>query len=217
MRTATPTRGALSAAERAVTFALASRLLQYPDEWLISQLPLLRDAVASLPARTALPLSGHLDHLASGSLLDLQAGYVATFDLKRRNCLYLSYYLNGDTRRRGMALWRFQHAFAQREMRVTGGELPDFLPAVLELAADGGEEMALALLGEHRHGIEVLHHSLAEHHSPYAAIIGVVLGALPAPTPEVLAAAAKLAAEGPPAEQVGLAPFIPVESLGMRQ
>jgi nitrate reductase delta subunit len=217
MRTAAPAHNTLSATGRAVTFALASRLLQYPDEWLLTQLPLLREAVGSLPERAAAPLSGHLDHLGTTSLLDLQASYVATFDLKRRNCLYLSYYLNGDTRRRGMALWRFQHAFAQHDMRVTGGELPDFLPAVLELAADGGEEMALALLGEHRHGIEVLRHSLEEHHSPYAAIIGVVLMALPAPTPEVLAAAAKLAAEGPPAEQVGLAPFIPVESLGMRQ
>ncbi|MBI1759366.1 MAG: nitrate reductase molybdenum cofactor assembly chaperone [Actinobacteria bacterium] len=208
---------ALSAPQRAVTFAIASRLLQYPDELSVAQLPLLREAAGSLPDRAAAPLARVLDHLAGAPLLDVQSGYVATFDLQRRNCLYLTYYLNGDTRRRGMALWRFQHALARRGATMADGELPDFLPAILELAADGGEDLALTLLAEHRQGIELLRRSLDDQRSPYGEVIRVVELALPEPTAAALAAARALATQGPPAEMVGLAPFVPVESVGMRQ
>ena len=40
-----------------------------------------------------------------------QADYVETFDLRRRCCLYLTYYTYGDTRKRGMALLQFKHLY----------------------------------------------------------------------------------------------------------
>lgn len=206
----------LSPQQRSLVFASAALLLRYPDEQLLERLPLLRQAADRLPASALAPLAGFLDQVAATPLIDLQASYVATFDLKRRHCLYLTYYLNGDTRRRGMALWRFQDAYGSRGFAVDAGELPDFLPVVLELAASGQEDLALALLLEHRQGLEVLGHSLQEATSPYAAVVGVLSAALPDPTPEVLAAAATLAAEGPPDEQVGLEPFFAVETLGVR-
>lgn len=209
-------RHLLTAQERGLVFASAALLLRYPDEQLLERLPLLRRVTDLLPPSTAAPLDGFLDHVATTPLIDLQAGYVATFDLKRRNCLYLTYYLNGDTRRRGMALWRFQDAYRSRGLAVDAAELPDFLPVLLELAASGHEDVALALLLEHRQGLEVLVRSLEQTASPYAAVVGVLSAALPEPTPEVLAAAATLATEGPPVEQVGLEPFFAVETLGVR-
>ncbi len=206
----------LSPRQRSLVFASAALLLRYPDEQLLERLPLLRQAADRLPPSAGAPLAGFLDQMAATPLIDLQARYVATFDLKRRHCLYLTYYLNGDTRRRGMALWRFQDAYRSRGFAVDAGELPDFLPVVLELAASGQEDLALALLLEHRSGLEVLGHSLQETTSPYAAVVGVLSAALPDPTPEVLAAAATLATEGPPDEQVGLEPFFAVETLGVR-
>ncbi len=206
----------LSRAERDLVFAAAAVLLRYPDEQLLAQLPLLREVVDRLPSGPGTALSGFLDHVGSRPLLELQSGYVATFDLKRRNCLYLTYYLNGDTRRRGLALWRFQHAYRSRGLVVGTEELPDYLPVVLELAASGEEDLALALLLEHQQGLEVLQQSLQDLGSPYAAVVGAVTRALPEPTPDVLAAAEALAAQGPPAELVGLEPFVPVETLGVR-
>ncbi len=201
---------------RAVIFATSSRLLQYPDEDLLGQVGLLRNGTIETSARAAAPIGRFLDYLMSTELMSLQRNYVATFDLVRRNCLYLTYYLNGDTRRRGMALWRFQDAYRSRGLTVGGGELPDFLPVVLELAATADEDLALALLFEHRQGIEVLRQSLDDQGSPYADVIRALEAALPEPTPEIIAAALVLASEGPPAEQVGLEPFFPVESIGVR-
>jgi len=209
-------RSSRAAEKRAVIFAATSRLLQHPDEALIEQVPLLREAAAGLEPRAGGPLLRFVEHLEVTPLLALQADYTATFDLLRRNCLYLTYYLNGDTRRRGMALLRFKTAYTERGLHIAGGELPDFLPVLLELAATGHEDVALALLLEHRAGIEALVQSLNDGGSPYADVVRVLDAALPEPSPEVLAAALTLVSEGPPAEQVGLEPFFSVESLGVR-
>jgi len=206
----------LNPSQRHVVQAAVSRLLQYPDAGLLAQLPALREAAESVPVESGDPLARFVEHLASTPLLQLQADYVATFDLRRKACLYLSYYLNGDTRRRGMALWRFLDAYRSVGYQPVGGELPDFLPTVLELAATGDEDVALALLHEHREGIEVLREALAAGGSPYAGVVRALEAALPAPSAAVRAAAARLAAEGPPTELVGLEPFVPVESVGVR-
>lgn len=198
--------------DRAVVFLVAARLLAYPDDDLVADLPVLRAALSrpSAAAGAAVAaLAPLVDHLATTPLLELQQHYVTTFDLKRRCCLYLTYYLNGDTRRRGMALWRFQETYRLGGMRPTSGELPDFLPVVLEFAADdaGTEAAALSLLDEHREGLEVLAAALDRFASPYSAAVRAVVDVLPELTPAQREAAARLVAEGPPSEHVGLEPF----------
>jgi nitrate reductase delta subunit len=205
-----------STEQRRIVFATVSLLLRYPDEGLGATVPVLEPALAELPGESRVPLRRFLEHVSATRLLELQQEYVATFDLKRRNCLYLTYYLNGDTRRRGMALWRFQDAYRQRGFSVEGGELPDFLPVLLELAAVGHEDMALALMLEHQPGIHVLRESLDAMGSPYADVVRALEATIPEPSAEVRAAALTLAAEGPPAEAVGLEPFFSVDSLKVR-
>ncbi len=199
----------LSSPDRRLVLAAASRLLQYPDAALRDQLPLLRDAAERLPASVGTPLRRFVDRLGSRSLLELQADYVATFDLRRRNCLYLTYHLNGDTRRRGMALWRFRQLYRERGYALAASELPDFLPAVLELAAEAnaGDRGPVELLSEHHAAITVLRDALAEAGSPYADVVAALEAALPAPSRAALETARRLEEEGPPAEQVGLEPF----------
>jgi len=191
---------------RRVAFAVASALLRYPDEPLLGDLALLASAIGGLPSALRQPFARLIEHLSTEPLLDAQARYVATFDLKRRCCLYLSYYLNGDTRRRGQALWRFQDAYRRAGVTVVGGELPDYLPALLELAATGGEAPAVQLMEEHRAGIHVLLAALDEAGSPYCGVVGAVDSLLPAPTPRLIASAARIAREGPPTELVGVEP-----------
>ncbi|TDC73806.1 nitrate reductase molybdenum cofactor assembly chaperone, partial [Actinomadura sp. 7K507] len=95
----------------AAAWQVASLLLGYPDGGLLERRPLLRRAVAGLPASAATPLGRFLDHLDATPLRQLEADYVATFDHRKRCCLYLSYYAYGDTRKRGMALLRFKQAY----------------------------------------------------------------------------------------------------------
>ncbi|MFG1947098.1 nitrate reductase molybdenum cofactor assembly chaperone [Nonomuraea sp. NPDC048826] len=202
--------------DRAVHLA-ASVLLSYPDDRLAEALPLLDRTVEALPGgEPARRLRAFLDHAVATTPQDLAEHYVATFDLKRRCCLYLTYYTYGDTRKRGMALLRFKHAFREAGFEPAEGELPDHLAVVCELSARGGTAQAERLLREHRAGLDLLQKALESERSPYAHVVAAVLATLPAATARERAAAARLAAEGPPAEEVGLAPY-PVNGSGPQQ
>lgn len=207
-------RARSSAAERVATFAAVSRLLQYPDELLLENLHLIAGVAEAVPAGVRGPLTVLVAHMSATPLLELQAEYVETFDLKRRNCLYLTYRQTGDTRRRGMALWRFQDLYRKRGYSMNDGELPDYLPALLELAAEAapGDTGPFDLMLEHQPEIAVLHRSLTDDGSPYADAIAALMFVLPKPDAAVLEAARKIAEEGPPEEQVGIAPFVVAES-----
>jgi nitrate reductase molybdenum cofactor assembly chaperone NarJ/NarW len=188
---------------------IASVVLSYPDETTAKALPRLRAATGDLPARWAQPLHRILDHLRDAPLPAAAAHYVETFDLRRRCCLYLTYYTHGDTRRRGFALLRFRQAYQAAGLENTADELPDHLAVVLEFSALGHTREAVELLAGHRAGLDLLWRALDGLGSPYASAIAAVRMTLPAPAPGDEEAARLLAAEGPPTEQVGLAP-VPV-------
>ncbi|WP_433189807.1 nitrate reductase molybdenum cofactor assembly chaperone [Actinoallomurus sp. CA-150999] len=191
----------------AAAWQTASLLLGYPDEALLARRPLLRRAVAALPDGVAAPLTRFLDHLDTTPLPELAADYVATFDHRKRCCLYLTYYAYGDTRKRGMALLRFKHAYTTAGLILDDGELPDHLAVVLEFAAIGDADAGLRLLSEHRAGLELLRLALTDAGSPWRDVLDAVSATLPPLTGRHHDAVARLAAEGPPEEEVGLAPF----------
>jgi len=191
---------------RAVAAKAASLLLRYPDATVLASLPAVRAALAELPVGLGDPLGRVADHRAALDPTSLAAEYVDLFDLRRRCCLHLSYYTAGDTRNRGQALLDFAAAYRAAGYTVDGGELPDYLPAVLELAAHAGAP-AWRLLRQHRIGLDLLEQALDQHRSVYRHAVAAVRALLPPATAAELAAAAALARTGPPAEQVGLPPF----------
>jgi nitrate reductase molybdenum cofactor assembly chaperone NarJ/NarW len=194
-------------AECVTAWQVASLLLAYPDKGLLARGPLLRRAAATLPDAVAAPLGRFLDHLEATPLPELAADYVDTFDHRKRCCLYLTYYAYGDTRKRGMALLRFKHAYTAAGLILDDGELPDHLAVVLEFAATGDIDAGRRLLSEHRAGLEMLRLALTDAASPWANVLDAVSATLPPLTGRHRDAVARLAAEGPPEEEVGLAPF----------
>jgi len=188
-----------------------SVLLSYPDEDLPGRLPLLRQAASAAGARIGRPLHRFLDHATSTPLPDLAADYVATFDHRKRCCLFLTYYSHGDTRKRGMALLRLKHSYRLAGLRLTADELPDHLAVVLEFAAIAGPGAGKEILQQHRAGLELLHLALIEAASPWADVLESVSSTLPPLLGGQRQAVSRLAAQGPPEEQVGLAPFAPPE------
>ncbi|MBS2965955.1 nitrate reductase molybdenum cofactor assembly chaperone [Actinocrinis puniceicyclus] len=197
-----------------------SVLLGYPDEELYGNLPLLHRAAATLPAPVAGPLARFLAFLGAGTPEQIAQQYVATFDHKRRGCLYLTYYTHGDTRKRGVALLRLKQQYAAAGLRLAQDELPDHLCVALEFAA-ARPEAGRRLLTEYRAGVELLRLALADAGSPWRDLLDALSATLPALTGDQRAAAARLAAQGPPDEQVGLEPFAPPqympESVGGRR
>ena len=190
--------------------------LEYPDEAWRAQLPLLRQAAESLGGQSGAALIRFVDHAERSPGDELERGYVETFDLRRRCCLYLTYYAFGDTRKRGMALLEFTHIYRTAGFTLQSRELPDHLAVVCEFAArDPGR--GLQLLQDNRAGVELLFLALTDAGSPYAAVLEAVRAALPQAAPKDLAKALELARSGPPAEEVGLEPFAPPEYMGARR
>ncbi|MFG3496624.1 nitrate reductase molybdenum cofactor assembly chaperone [Streptomyces sp. NPDC047886] len=203
--------GPLTAEEaerRALLLRLLSLLWQYPDAELAAARPVLTASVAALPpSEAATHLAAFTAWFGAEDPDALESHYVEVFDLRRRSSLYLTYYLHGDTRRRGMALLTLAQTYRAAGWDTGTGELPDHLPVVLEFAALAGPRAGEAPLRRHRRGLELIQHALTAVDSPYRHLMAALLSLLPPASDADRAEVARLAAEGPPAEEVGLAPY----------
>jgi nitrate reductase molybdenum cofactor assembly chaperone NarJ/NarW len=202
--------------DRSRALQAAALCLDYPDEALLGRLDLLRAAADALPGAVGAALGRFVAHLAATDPTELSRDYVDTFDLRRRSCLHLTYYAYGDTRKRGMALLRFTHAYREADIVIADGELPDHLAVVCEVAARQ-PGVGLRLIAENRAGVELLRMALADAGSPYVDVLDVIRAVLPEPAPRDLDRALALARSGPPAEEVGLEPFAPPEYMGAQR
>jgi nitrate reductase delta subunit len=183
-----------------------SLLIGYPDDQLLTRLDLLQRVTATLDEPVAAALRRFLNHATATPPSQLAADYVATFDHRKRCCLFLTYYGHGDTRKRGMALLALKRTYTAAGLRLTDDELPDHLAVVLEYAA-AVPDRGSALLLEHRAGIELLRLALHDTDSPWAHVLDSVCATLPPLAGDQREAVARLAAQGPPEENVGLDPF----------
>jgi nitrate reductase delta subunit len=193
------------------TLRLAALLLDYPDREVYAATAELAQAAERLPAHAgAEELQSFLARRASVGEIAAQEEYVATFDFHKRASLHLSYYRDGDRRQRGMTLLGLKRRIREAGLELRRGELPDYLPALLEFAALVPQE-AEPILRRFRAAIELLRVSLRDMDSPYADVLDAVSRVLPAMSGGELADARRMAAEGPPDEEVGLEPFAPPE------
>lgn len=183
-----------------------SLLLDYPEEHLLELAPVLRETAKGLPWQVGEKLTTFLDHLEVTSLTELQATYVDTFDVTRRCALHLTYFLHGDTRKRGAALVQFKQAYRRAgvELAEDGLELPDHLCVVLEFGATTDPQSAWKLLNDHRVGVELLHTALTGRHSPWLPVVQALRATLPELQGDDEQALARLIAQGPPQEEVGI-------------
>ncbi|MCZ3389018.1 MAG: nitrate reductase molybdenum cofactor assembly chaperone [Actinomycetia bacterium] len=190
-----------------IVWQSVSLLLDYPDEDLLARVDLLRAASMGLPTGIGDSIRTFLVSLESTPLPELQADYVETFDARRRCNLFLTYFAHGDTRKRGMALLRFKQTYLSAGFELDDAELPDHLCVVLEFAAIGDRELGRDMMLDHRAGLELLRLSLRDMGSPWASLVDAVTSTLPSLRGDERDAVLRLAAEGPPEEEVGLAPF----------
>ncbi len=155
---------------------LLSCLLSYPDAELVEHLPELEEAAAGLS--TVAPFLAWLGRV---SLSQAQETYVRTFDLDPRASLHLTYHAYGDGQERGLELARLVRRYGEAGLELRDGELPDYLPAVLELAAVA-PEAGTALLARFRPALERLRGVLEGEGSPYAPLAAAVLESVPQPS-----------------------------------
>jgi len=186
-------------------YALLSYLLRYPDDALAA-------AAAEVETLSNGPVRAALDRfLAETGDGDPRERYVETFDLRRRVTLHLTYYVHGDTRRRGVALLWLKRIYREAGLPLADSELPDHLAVMLAFAALAPEGCGEAVLAEHRSAIELLRLGLHDTGSPYAHVLDALVEGLPPLAVDGRAEVARIAREGPPEEAVGLEPFAPPE------
>jgi nitrate reductase delta subunit len=187
-------------------FTAASWLIDYPGDDLLERLPQISALLdqAGVPDHLKDDLDETIGHLGAGDPIGLRADYVETFDTRRRGCLFLTYFSNGDTRKRGQALLEIKEIYRAAGLDMDESQLPDHLTYVLEFAAGHDLRAGVRILLSNRAGIELLRLHLDEIGSPWAGTIRAVCGTLPALDGDDIHAVERLAAEGPATETVGL-------------
>lgn len=193
-----------------VVHQVASWCLSYPDDNLFAKVDLLRAALAEHPdRRTAGPLQSFVEHLAGADPDTLGREYIDLFDLTSKCTLYLSYWTDGDTRRRGSVLGEFKQLYRDSGYLVDlRGELPDHLPIVLEFCARADPLAGLELLTKYRSAVELIRFALIDRGTPYADVLESVCATLPGASPTDRRSALAMQTSIP-TETVGLEPFDP--------
>lgn len=190
----------------AATWQSVSLLLEYPDVEVVQQFSTIREVAEQLPPDVGRPLVTFLDGACALPLAELQTDYVDTFDVTRKCSLHLTYFSSGDTRRRGVELVEFKQAYRRAgvELADGNGELPDFLPVLLEFGAFTSKDTAWKLLNDHRVGVELLHRALVRRESRWLPVVDALRATLPSLGEDDELALAELIAAGPPSEDVGI-------------
>lgn len=162
----------------AVTLRVLAALLGYPDAQLRSDLPemetLLRQENALRPARLS-ELEALMRGLRLADPLDSEAGYVELFDRGRATSLHLFEHVHGDSRDRGPAMIDLGLTYEKAGLLLKEGELPDYLPAVLEFVSTQPAAEARAFLGEIAHLLNAIFGALHQRGSAYASVLGALL------------------------------------------
>jgi nitrate reductase delta subunit len=160
------------------TLRVLSALLGYPDAQQRSHLAEMRGLLhaegALAPARRA-EIDALIDALEAAEPMDAEADYVELFDRGRGASLHLFEHVHGDSRERGPAMIDLGQTYAAAGLILAEGELPDYLPAVLEFVSTQPPREARAFLGEMAHILNALFGALQQRRSAYAAVLGALL------------------------------------------
>ena len=156
-------------------YRVIAALLQYPEPAWLEMISDVTVYAQRLPAgRTREVIAEFLDYLASQPLLRLQENYTAAFDLNPGTTLNMSYHLLGDGQKRAALLARLQQSYHCAGYLGPAGDLPDFLPAMVEFLAVCGDAAALEPFRRCLDGLEGLVTGLREAARPYANLLDLL-------------------------------------------
>ena len=153
-------------------------LLGYPDARLRSHLAEMRDLLrdeGALSYSRRVELDTLMDTLRRTEALAAESSYVELFDRGRATSLHLFEHVHGDSRDRGPAMIDLGQTYENAGMVLAAGELPDYLPAVLEFVSTQPPIESKAFLGEMAHIFNAIFGALQQRDSAYASVLGALL------------------------------------------
>lgn len=160
-------------------YKIISVLLEYPCRDLVAHWDEINRSVSALENLTEEDkkvLNGFTQWASSMSLTRLQAEYVNTFDMTTENSLYLTYHLfDEQDRDRGPALVQLSELYKTTGFEIDDGELPDYLPLVLEyISTMDDENSAQSFLQQTAQALEIIASNLEKNESLYAPLIRMI-------------------------------------------
>ena len=162
----------------AKTLRVLAALLGYPDAQLRADLPEMAELLAieaALPPARRAELDALMLSLARSNALQAESDYVELFDRGRATSLHLFEHVHGDSRERGPAMIDLGQTYEAAGLVLAEGELPDYLPAVLEFVSTQPAREARAFLGEMSHIFNAIFGALQHHGSAYASVLGALI------------------------------------------
>jgi nitrate reductase delta subunit len=158
-------------------YTILSRLLDYPDPDLKGNLDAMQEALLNDPAikeEEQTVIDDFLEQLRKQSLMELQQDYVQTFDMVPEHSLHLTHHLFGDDRGRGPALVDLSEHYKGMGLNMKEGEIPDYLPLILEYVSTLDEVAARMFLADAGKVLTVLAANLEKSDSRYAPLLRLV-------------------------------------------
>ena len=153
-------------------------LLTYPDAAMRGHLQQMRQLLvteAAVPSARRIEIEALIDTLQRRDPWTVEADYVEMFDRGRSTSLHLFEHVHGDSRDRGPAMIDLGETYAKAGLILTSGELPDYLPAVLEFVSTQPPREARAFLSEIAHILNSLLGALRKRESAYASVVAALI------------------------------------------
>src|SRR5450830_547365 len=161
-----------------ITLRVLARLLSYPNAALKSDLADMQSAVhaeQALGKDRLTEIDTLTKHLAHSDTLELEGEFVEVFDRGRPTSLHLFEHVHGDSRDRGPAMIDLAQTYEKAGLFLAAGEMPDYLPVVLEFVSTQPPKEARAFLGEMAQIFNAVFNALQKRQSAYASVLGALL------------------------------------------
>ncbi len=152
-------------------YPLFAKLLDYPSPQLQAARKDMQQYLQALPPNERSCIEQFINQVDWDNLLEWQALYVRTFDMIADNSLHLTHHLFGEEKNRGPALIDLHEFYQAYGLQLAANELPDYLPLMLEFAAQLEPQEARLFLSKWSKVLLQLALNLEKIESPYAAII----------------------------------------------
>ncbi len=158
-------------------FKVLSKLIDYPDDELMENLDSVIEYVkdsSEIAAEEKEAIMNFISWMRVHTSTGMQQTYVETFDMVPEHDLHLTHHIFGDDNGRGPALIDLSEHYKGEGLEVNDGEIPDFLPLILEYVSSLDEMESRIFLGDAKKIIKIIADNLDEAESPYAKLIRII-------------------------------------------
>ena len=164
--------------EYKIVLQIAAFLLEYPDENWRKEFPEYRVAAQELHNQQTREVFADLfDYVESVGAKEYEQDYVRKFDFSQNTNLYLTTHNRTDFGKQSTEMHDFKQLFLENGFDLRK-ELPDYLPAILELAATVEPAQAKKILGTAKSKIELLRDRFIEAKLPQVFLLDIILAQL---------------------------------------